>query len=126
MGDPPEKHNSYIPQFSQDDDSAINLEIQKLLATGVIIKCEHETGEYISPILIRLKSDGSCRLMLNLKNLNEDIPYMHFKMETLQSVLSLITPGCYLASLDLKGACYSVPIHTDYTKFLKFIWKNQL
>ena len=55
MGDPPEKHNSYIPQFSQDDDSAINLEIQKLLATGVIIKCEHETGEYISPILKKNK-----------------------------------------------------------------------
>ena len=55
-----------------------------------------------------------------------DIPYIHFKMETLQSVLSPITPGCYLASLDLKDAYYSVPIHPDYTKFLKFIWKNQL
>ena len=47
-------------------------------------------------------------------------------METLQSVLSPITPGCYLASLDLKDAYYSVPIHPDYTRFLKFIWKNQL
>ena len=47
-------------------------------------------------------------------------------MKTLQSVLSLITPGCYLASLDLKDVYYSVPIHPDHTKFLKFIWKNQL
>ena len=52
--------------------------------------------------------------------------YIHFKMETLQSVLSLITPGCHLSSLDLKDAYYSVPIHPDHTKFLKFIWKNQL
>ena len=51
---------------------------------------------------------------------------MHFKMKTLQSVLSLITPGCYLVSLDLKDAYYSVPMHPDRTKFLKFIWKNQL
>ena len=42
------------------------------------------------------------------------------------SVLSLITPGCYLASLDLKDVYYYVPIHPDHTKFLKFIWKNQL
>ena len=47
-------------------------------------------------------------------------------MGTLRSVLSLITPGCYLASLDLKDAYYSVPIHSDHTKLLKFIWKNQL
>ena len=47
-------------------------------------------------------------------------------METLQSVLSLITPGCYLASLNLKDAYYSIPIHPDHTKFVKFIWKNQL
>ena len=47
-------------------------------------------------------------------------------METLRLVLSLITPGCYLASLNLKDAYYSVPIHPDHTKFLKFIWKNQL
>ena len=68
----------------------------------------------------------ACRLILNLKNLNEDMPYLHFKMKTLQSVLSVITPGCYLASMDLKGANYSVTIHPDHTMFIKFIWKNQL
>ena len=31
------------------------------------------------------------------ENLNEYITYTHFKMETLPSDLSLITPGCYLA-----------------------------
>ena len=67
FGDPPVKHNSHIPQFSKEDESAIDLESQKLLAKGVITKCEHETGEYISPIFIRQKPDGSCRLILNLK-----------------------------------------------------------
>ena len=109
LGDPPEKHNSYIPQFSKEDECAKDLEIQKLLAKGVITKCEHETGENISSIFIRQKPDGSCRLLLNLKNLSEDMPYIHFKMETLKSILSLITPGCYLASLDLKDAYYDTP-----------------
>ena len=120
MGDPPVKHNPYRPQFSKEDKFSINLEIQKLLAKGVITKCEHKTGDYISPIFIRQKPDGSCRLILNPKYLNEDMPCIHFKMETLQSVLSLITPGCYLASLDLKYVYYSVPIHSDHSKFLKF------
>ena len=40
-------------------------------------------------------------------------------METLQPVLSLITPGCYLASLDMKDPYYSVPIQLDHTKVEK-------
>ena len=102
LGNSPVKYKSYIPQFSKEDQSARDLEIQKLLAKGVITKCEHETSEYISPIFIRKKPDGSCRLILNLKNLNEDMPYIHFKTETLQLVLTLITSGCYLASLSLR------------------------
>ena len=71
-------------------------------------------------------ADDSCRLMINLKNLNEDMPYIHSRMETFQSVLSLIISGCYLAPLELKHACYSLPIRPDHTKILKFILKNQL
>ena len=50
LNDTPVKHNSYIPQLSKEDESATDLEIQKLLAKGVITKFEHKTGEYISPI----------------------------------------------------------------------------
>ena len=50
FGDTPVKHNSYISKSSKDDESTVNLEIQKLLAKCVITKCEHETGEYISPV----------------------------------------------------------------------------
>ena len=41
-----------IPEFSKEDESAIDSEIQKLLAKSVITKCKDETGEYISPIFI--------------------------------------------------------------------------
>ena len=126
LGDPLIKHKYYVFQFSKEGESAIDLESQKLLAKGIITKCAHETGKYISPIFVRQKPDGSCRLILNLKKLNEDRPYIHFKIETLQSVFSFITPGCYFASLDLKDADYTLPLYPDHTKFLKFIWKNQL
>ena len=124
--EPPEKYNSYEPHFSKEDEHSIDTEINKLLSKGIIEKCEHETGEYISPIFIRPKPDGSSRLILNLKKLNQEMPHIHFKMETLHSVLELITPGCFMASLDLKDAYYSIPIHPAHTKYLKFYWKGQL
>ena len=47
-------------------------------------------------------------------------------METIHSIISLVTPGCWMASLDLKDAYYSVKIHPKYQKFLKFKFEGQL
>ena len=48
-------------------------------------------------------------MILNLKDLNGYIPYLHFKMDSIKTVLQNVTPGCFMASLDLKSAYYSVP-----------------
>ena len=48
------------------------------------------------------------------------MPYIHFKMETLQSVLELIMAGRFMASFDLYDAYYSISIKPYHTKYLKF------
>ena len=35
-------------------------------------------------------------------------------------------PGYFMASNDLKDAYYSVSIHSDFQKYLKFSWRGQL
>ena len=80
----------------------------KLLKKGVVVECEHEPVEYISPIFLREKTDGTQRLILNLKHLNKYLEYKHFKMQTLQTILTLIQPNCYMATIDLKDTYYSV------------------
>ena len=45
LGDLPANHNSYIPQFLKEEETAINLEFKKLLAKGVITTCKHEAGQ---------------------------------------------------------------------------------
>ena len=47
-------------------------------------------------------------------------------METLNTALKLIGEGCFMASIDLKDACYSVPIHEEHKKLLLFEWKGQV
>ena len=34
--------------------------------------------------------------------------------------------NCYMASVDLRDAYYSVPIDEEYRKFLRFSWRGQL
>ena len=47
-------------------------------------------------------------------------------MENLRSAVTLMSPNCYMASIDLKDAYYSVSIDTNHRKYIRFIWKNQL
>ena len=51
--------------------SLIQEGVNELLKKGVIVECEHETVEYISPTFLREKTDGNQRLILNLKSLNK-------------------------------------------------------
>ena len=111
---------------SKEHKEEVELEIKSLLQKGVIVKSEHEFGDYISPVFTVPKSDGNVRLILNIKKLNTYVRYAHFKMETIHSVLKLVTPGCWMASVDLKDAYYSVKIHQSHQKFLKFRYNDTL
>ena len=42
-------------------------------------------------------------------------------METLQTILRLIQPNYYMATIDLSDVYYSVKIDGDDTCFLKFV-----
>ena len=102
----------------------ISTEIEKHLQKGVIVTTGHEKGEFISPIFIRPKKDGSFRLILNLKRLHEHVEYQHFEMDTLVSAINT-RPNCYMASVDIKDVYYSVEIAYCDQRFPKFEWIGQ-
>ena len=91
---------------------------------GVIEEVEHSDVQYLSPIFTVPKKDGEYRMVLNLKDLNLDIQYYHFKMETFETALKLIKLNSYMASIDIRHAYYSVPIAVEHKQFLCFKWKG--
>ena len=113
-------------KFSSKEESFLIKEIEKLLGKAVIRESLHEEGEFISPIFLVPKPPDSFRLILNLKKLNEFVPCVHFKMETINSILTMITPGCYMAKIDIKDAYYSIPILPEHQKYLKFFFRGKL
>ena len=54
------------------------------------------------------------------------MPYTHFKMETINSIITMITPNCYMAKLDIKDAYYSILILEEHQKYLKFLFGGKL
>ena len=114
-----------VPQssFSKGQELIIAAEIKKLLEKGVINEATHGANEYISTVFTRPTNDGSHRLILSLKNLNQFVTYQYFKMESLQSAAQLIQKDYWMAVLYLKDAYYSVPINPQHRKYLKFLYE---
>ena len=112
--------------LSETQTESVDTEVSNLLRKQAIKACDHEAGEYISPISTQPKKYGSQRMILNLKSLNKNITHHHFKMDTVLSAVQIMKPGYLMASNDLKDAYYSVSIHSDFQKYLKFSWRGQL
>ena len=47
-------------------------------------------------------------------------------MDTLEDIRSLLRPGDWAVSIDLKDAYFHVPIHPEARKFLRFGWRGRL
>ena len=99
--------------------------IAKLRSKEVLQLANHVPDSFISNVFIRPKKDGTFRMILNLKPRNEFVDYHHFKMDTFRTALKLIRPVCFMASVDLKDAYYSIPIAEQDRKFFMFQWKGE-
>ena len=86
---------------------------------------QSDTNQFVSRVFWRPKKDGSHRLILNLSKFNESVVYHHFKMDSINVITKLVTKNCYMASLDLKDAYYSIPVESSDRKFLCFIWRGE-
>jgi hypothetical protein len=114
------------PHFTQLEKDIISAQITTLLSKQIIEPSFPETGQHVSPIFITEKRDGGYRLILNLKEFNKNVEYQHFKMHGIPEITNLVTKNCFMASVDIKDAYYSVPIHTSFRKYLKFKWNGEL
>ena len=98
-----------------------------LLQKNVIKQVENSEKGYVVFIFLREKKDKAThRLILNLKKFNENVVYPYFKMGSLRTVLNIVTQGCYMASIDLTDAYYTVPVLCTYQKYLLFQFEGNL
>ena len=90
--------------FSKGDPLIIAGEINRLLEKGVITKTSHCDTEFISTVFTRAKRDGSHRLILNLKKMNEYVSYPILKWSLSSQQYSYLKKDYWMAVLDLKDA----------------------
>lgn len=128
---PTQVHISQPLRLSEEENKALRNMIKQLEIDGVIEKCEREDGDYVNNVFLREKkydceSYKKYRMILNVKELNKQVEYVHFKMDTLESCLNMMDRNCFMASIDLSNAYHAIPMHSDYTKYFKFQYEGHL
>ena len=108
------------------EQAIVDTEIGKLLSKGAIKEVMPVSGQFLSNIFVIPKKSGGFRTIINLKKLNWFLDTPHFKMENLLSFLLCIRQGMYMTSLDLTDAYFTLPIHEDFRKYLRFSWRGCL
>ena len=98
----------------------VHLEMHKLLQKKVFIKVKYSPSQIVSGIFVLPKKDGTNTFILNLKSFNEFVTDHRFKMNSLHIIIKLVTPTCFMASIDMKDAYYSIPLKSEDRKTLVF------
>lgn len=107
-------------RFSSSEDELVANEVAKLVEKQIVQEVDQRPDQLLSSIFLRQKKDGSQRVILNLKNLNQTIEKIHFKMDTLKNAVSLMKKDCFFASVDLKDAYFSIRIAHKFRKYFRF------
>ena len=83
----------------------VRQKLQQLIDCGCIVKLKKPIKNgWLSNIFLRPKKDGTYRIILNLKPLNEFIEYKKFKMPTISNVTRMIRRSYKMISVDILDA----------------------
>ena len=98
--------------------------VDELCSKGAVQKCTYVKDQFVSLTFLVPKPDGTTRFILNLKKPNEFIGPVNFKLEDGRTVYRLLFQNCSMATLVLRDAYYSIPIHENHRNYALRFYKN--
>ena len=100
-----------ITHMNLDQRQQVQVEIGNMLEKGAICQTSHLKGETLSNVFLVGKKGGGSRPVINLKHLNQFIPYQHFKTEGLFCLREMLQKDDFMCKLDMKDTYFSILLH---------------
>ena len=119
---------SKLPKFCQLTKEASDLGPGGLghLKKDAMVVSDPKEDQFLSLLFLVKKKEGRNRPVINLKDLNSNIPYQHFKMEGLFLLKEMLLTGDKMCKTDLKDAYFAILLSVKSRKYVRFQWKGFL
>jgi RNase H-like domain found in reverse transcriptase/Reverse transcriptase (RNA-dependent DNA polymerase)/Integrase zinc binding domain/Integrase core domain/Ty3 transposon capsid-like protein/Chromo (CHRromatin Organisation MOdifier) domain len=109
----PDQVPIYTPQYrlAKAEIDAIQVQVKEMLDTNIIRPCTNPCWN--SPLLPVKKPDGSYRVCLDVRRINELTTIEEFPIPRIEEVISRLTGSCIFSCFDLKAGYSQIPLHPD-------------
>ena len=112
--------------LSEEEERLVDLEVEKRLRKGAIEEVKPCGNQFLSNIFTIPKKGGERRPVVDMRDLNNFIEPVHFKMEDLSHLPSVLRRGDFMCKMDLKDAYQTIPIAKKSRIYLRFLWRGRL
>lgn len=100
-------------RLSKAEREALREQLNEFLELKII---EPSTSPYSSPICFVRKSNGSFRMIMDLRKINKQIAEVSWPIPKVDEILDKFAGARYLASIDLKVAFQQIPLKDGLSK----------
>lgn len=105
-------------RLSSKEEEIVNKQMDEWLKKGVI---KESFSEYASPLVLVRKKDGSTRVCVDYRKINEKMVKDEFPLPVIDDHLDKLSGAKIFSKLDLKDAFFHLKIRDDCTKFTAFV-----
>ena len=100
----------------------VSEEITKLLSSGVLVEVGESDLTVCSPLSVVKNVSGKCRLILDLRYVNQHLRVTKFKYEDIRTACDLFQQGDWFFKFDYSSGYHHIDIFLAHTQFLGLSW----
>ncbi|GFX97001.1 retrovirus-related Pol polyprotein from transposon opus [Trichonephila clavipes] len=115
------QHPRRLAFTERQEVNKVNKQIEEWLNEGII---RPSSSEYASPIVMVKKKDGSSRMCIDYRKLNQKLVKDKFPLPIIEDVLDTLQEAKVYSTLDLRNGFFHVDVDEDCRKYTSFIVPN--
>ena len=110
-------------QSSERSRAAVRAEVEKLRKDGIV---GPSVSPYSSAIFTQTKKDGSARMLVDMRNLNERTRRDVYPLPRIDYILDRLRKAKFITTMDLKSGYFQIPIHKAHRHLTAFRYDGGL
>ncbi len=82
---------------------------------------QHSTSDYASPVVLTSKKDGTKRLCVDYRKLNDVVIKDRFPVPLIEDEIDKLQDAKFFTTIDLRNGFFHVPVSKDSRKYTAFV-----